>query len=172
MDLIRYLSIKYKFRFRSTLKMLSQFSDRNRVPRNARKAITKEFYRYFPAGNNKNYSSYYMERNNGRNLLAAADTGQREIRDLSNRIAEMQADIDRKKLEMDTYTDQIAQLGHEEQKARDQVECQRSGFQAVNVEIQRCMATLGDLAQEDKSAELQQHVEEKEVNLHFILLLP
>ena len=31
------------------------FSDQSRVPRNARKAITREFYRYFPAGNNKNY---------------------------------------------------------------------------------------------------------------------
>ena len=61
--------------------MLSQFSDRNRVPRNARKAITKEFYRYFPAGNNKNYSSYYIERSNGRNILAAS--GQGEIDNLS-----------------------------------------------------------------------------------------
>ena len=37
--------------------------------------------------------------------------------------------------------------------------------QGVNVEIQRCMASLGDLAQEDKSAELKQHVAEKEVGL-------
>ena len=57
------------------------FSDQSRVPRNARKAITRDFYRYFPAGHNKNYSSYYIERNNGRNLLAAS--GQCEIDNLS-----------------------------------------------------------------------------------------
>ena len=144
--------------------MLSQFSDRARVPRNARKAITTDFYRYFPAGNNKNYSSYYIERNNGRNLLAAADMGQREIHDLTVQIADMQTDMERKKLEMDTYTDQVAQVGQEEQLARDRVESERRGFQAVNVEIQRCMAATDDLAHEDNSAELQQHVEEKEVN--------
>ena len=62
-----------------------QFSDPSRVPRNARKAITPDFYRYNPAGPNKSYGSYYFERNGGRNLLAAAaDTGQREMQELSN----------------------------------------------------------------------------------------
>ena len=72
--------------------------------------------------------------------------------------------IERKKLEMDAHTDQIKQVGDEEQKARDRVESERKGLQEVNVEIQRCKAAQEDLGGEDKSAELQQHVEEKEVN--------
>ena len=80
-------------------------------------------------------------------------------------IADLQTEIERKKLDIDEYSDRIAQLGHKEQSAREEVEAQRSGLQGVNVEIQRCMASLGDLGQEDKSAELKQHVAEKEVGL-------
>ena len=79
----------------------------------------------------------------------------------------MQTEIERKKLEIDDYSDRIAQLGHKEQSAREEVEAQRSGFQGVKVEIQRCMASLDDLGQEDKSAELQQHVEEKKVDIRM-----
>ena len=54
------------------------------MPRNAKKAITPEFYRYFPAGQSRSYGSYYFERNGGRNLLAAAaDTDQREIQQVT-----------------------------------------------------------------------------------------
>ena len=142
-----------------------QFSDPKRVPRNARKAITLEFFKYFPAGPNKNYSSYYIDRTNGRNLLSAADTGQREIHDLSIQIEDMKTDIERKKGEIDDYTEKIAQLGRKEELAKEEVAAQRSGFQEVNVEISRCMAAQGDLSQGDKSEELQQHVEEKEAAL-------
>ena len=47
-------------------------------------------------------------------------------------IADLQTEIERKKLDIDEYSDRIAQLGHKEQSAREEVETQRSGLQGCN----------------------------------------
>ena len=47
-------------------------------------------------------------------------------------IADLQTEIERKKLDIDEYSDRIAQLGHKEQSAREEVEAQRSGLQGCN----------------------------------------
>ena len=67
------------------------FSDPQKVPRNARKAITKQFYTYNPSTRTSNYSSFYMNRPNGANLLAK-DVGA-EAKRIDKEIAEGNANM-------------------------------------------------------------------------------
>ena len=141
------------------------FSDKSRVPHNARKAITRDFYRYFPATNNRNYSSYYMDRIPGKNLLGAADNSQHEKDNLSSQIADLDNDMEELQLEIPKYSKLIEEVCRQEQAATKGVESNRRGLQLVNVEIQKCRAAIEELADVDQSVDLQQLIKVKEDEL-------
>ena len=143
------------------------FSDDSRVPAHARRAITTDFYSYRPNTANMNYGSNYIERNTGRNLLAAS--GQCEIDNLSSQMADADADIERLELKIEGHNKLIAEAGYNERLAVDRVESDRKGFQGVNVEIQRCRAALEDLAEKDPTEEFQREVRKREEEVTKIL---
>ena len=129
------------------------FSDKRRVPHNARKAITRDFYRYFPATNNRNYSSYYMDRIPGNSLLGPAENCQLEMDKLASEMAVIDNDVEEQQLEIPRYTKLIEEACRQEQAATKGVESNRRGLQLVNVEIQKCRAALEELVDVNQSAD-------------------
>ena len=142
------------------------FADGSRVPARTTRAITEDFYSYRPNAANFNYGSNYIERRTG-NILAAS--GQCEANNLADRMAEVNADIERLEMEVEGCKALISEAGHDEKLARDRVESDRKGLQEVNVEIQRCRAALEDLGGNDPAGEMQREMDRKEEEITKIL---
>lgn len=122
------------------------FSVANLVPRNARKAITKEFYRYSPQTDTANYSSFYINRwNTGRNCLVAADQGEMEIATLQGKLVEVEESMSGLESELRNLQNKFNDGERTLEDIKRQTDIFRKDMATVLSDKQRVMASLNDL---------------------------
>ena len=133
------------------------FPNPAKVPMNARKAITPEFYKYFPATIG-NYSSYYIESKSLRHLLTqeSEDDG---LKELESSKTSVRNDMGEHEQKLKTFQQDIKNLEHERKNIQNIVERERAKLNKIRESQQQVIHKMTELpipgaSQEKLSQEL------------------